>query len=212
MPELSFACTEARPEPYAASPSLQFLLRIGESTGVRMHSVALRCQLRIEPHRRRYSGDEAAKLTDLFGDTSRWGETLKPMQLATISVMVPSFRGEIEVPMSVPVTADLEVATAKYFHGLDDGDIPLLLLFSGTAFYAGETGLQVELVPWHLEVQHQLPVAVWRAVMAEHFPNATWLRLRADTLEALQRYRTDRGLISLDDAVDELLKTARAQP
>ena len=212
MPELSFACTEARPEPYAASPSLQFLLRLTESTGVKLHSVALRCQIRIEPHRRRYSGDEAAKLTDLFGDTSRWGETLKPMQLATISVMVPSFRGEIEVPMSVPVTADLEVATAKYFHGLDDGDIPLLLLFSGTAFYAAEAGLQVELVPWHLEVQHQLPVAVWRAVMAEHFPNATWLRLRADTLEALQRYRTDRGIISLDDAVDELLKTARAQP
>ena len=67
-------------------------------------------------------------------------------------------------------------------------------------------------MPWHLEVQHQLPVAVWRAVMAEHFPNATWLRLHADTLEALQRYRTDRGIISLDDAVDELLKTARAQP
>jgi hypothetical protein len=212
MPELSFACTEVRPEPYAASPSLQFLLHIGESTGVRLHSVALRCQIRIEPHRRRYSGDEAAKLTDLFGDTSRWGETLKPMQLATISVMVPSFRAEIEVPMSVPVTADLEVATAKYFHGLDDGDIPLLLLFSGTAFYAGEAGLQVELVPWHLEVNYPLPVAVWRAVMAEHFPNATWLRLRADTLEALQRYRTDRGIISLDDAVDELLKTAQAQP
>jgi hypothetical protein len=212
MPELAFSCTDARPEPYSASPSLQFLLRVTEATGVRMHSVALRCQVRIETHRRRYSGNEASRLVDLFGDTSRWGETLKPMQLATVAVMVPSFAEEIEVPMTVPVTADLDVATAKYFHGLDDGDIPLLLLFSGTAFYAGEAGLQVELVPWHLEVSYPLPVEVWRATMAEHFPGSTWLRLRTETLEALRSYRAERGQVSWDDTLGELLKRAGEQP
>ncbi len=208
MPELSFACTGAVPEPYAAAPALQLTLRIEESTGIRMHTIGLRCQIRIEPHKRRYDGHEAARLIELFGDTSRWGETLKPMQLATVGVMVPGFTGSIEVPVSVPLTADIEVATAKYFHGLDDGDIPLLLLFSGTAFYQGESGLQVELVPWHLDVAHRLPVSVWRALMAEHFPGQTWLRLGGETLTALQRYRTERGLTNWDDTLQELLKKA----
>lgn len=206
MPELSFACTGAEPEPYSVSPSMRFMLRINEATGVRMHSIALRCQIRIEPHKRRYDGNEASRLIELFGDTSRWGDTLKPMQLAMTTVMVSGFTDSIEVPMPVPLTADIEVATAKYFHGLDEGDIPLLMLFSGTAFYQAESGLQVELVPWHLEVSYPLPVASWRALMAEHFPNQTWLRLRTDTLTALQRYRTDRGLTNWDDTLEELLK------
>jgi len=217
VPELSFTCTGAIPEPYSAAPALQLTLRIEEATGVRMHTIGLRCQIRIEPHKRRYDGHEAARLIELFGDTSRWGETLKPMQLATVAVMVPGFTGSVEVPVSVPLTADIEVATAKYFHGLDDGAIPLLLLFSGTVFYQpashqAETGLQVELVPWHLEVTHPLPVSVWRKLMAEHFPGQTWLRLRTETLTALQRYRTDRGLINWDDALEELLKKAGGAP
>ena len=210
MPNLSFACTGAKPEPYSVSPSMLFTLRITESTRVRMHSIALRCQIRIEPHKRRYNGNEASRLIELFGDTSRWGETLKPMQLATTTVMVSGFTDSIDVPMPVPLTADIEVATSKYFHGLDDGNIPLLMLFSGTAFYQGETGLQVELVPWHLEVAFPLPVAQWDALMAEHFPDQTWLRLRTETLTALQRYRTDRGLINWDDTLETLLKDATA--
>ncbi|MBV9313344.1 MAG: hypothetical protein JO100_06250 [Pseudonocardia sp.] len=212
MPELSFSCTGARPEPYAASPSLELMLRIDEATGVRIHTIGLRCQIRIEPHRRRYSGNEATRLIEVFGDTSRWGETLKPMQLAMTSVMVPCFTDHIEVPLSVPLTADIEIATAKYFHGLDDGIIPLLLLFSGTAFYQGEAGLQVQLVPWHLEVSHGLPVSTWRALMDEHFPNQTWLRLRPESLAALQRYRTERGLMNWDDTFEELLKRAGSTP
>lgn len=210
MPTLSFACTGAKPEPYSVSPGMLFTLRITESTGVRMHSIALRCQIRIEPHKRRYNGNEASRLIELFGDTSRWGETLKPMQLTTTTVMVSGFTDSIDVSMPVPLTADIEVATAKYFHGLDDGNIPLLMLFSGTAFYQSEAGLQVELVPWHLEVAFPLPVTQWRALMDEHFPDQTWLRLRNETLTALQRYRTDRGLINWDDTLETLLKDASA--
>ncbi|HEY1971828.1 MAG TPA: DUF6084 family protein [Pseudonocardia sp.] len=206
MPELQFACTDAGPEPFAAGPSLLFTLRVSETTGARMHSVALRCQLRIEPHRRDYHAGEAAKLTDLFGEPSRWGETLKPMQLATVAVMVPSFTDEVEVPMPVPLTADTEVATAKYFHGLDDGDIPLLMLFSGSAFYQSDAGVQVQLVPWHLEVSYRLPVAVWRATMDQHFPGGTWLPLRTETLDELRAYRAERGTMSWDDTLVDLLK------
>jgi len=206
MPELSFACVGAEPEPYAASPSLRLTLRIDEASGVRMHTVALRCQLRIEPQRRTYSGEEAARLSELFGDTSRWADTLKPMQLATIGVMVPGFTNSAEVALVVPLTADTEVATAKYFHGCTDGVIPLLLLFSGTAFFHGEPGLQVELVPWHLEARYALPVPVWRAVMDQHFPGSTWIGVRAETLDGLRRYRTAVGALNWDDTLARLLK------
>src|SRR5262245_66547252 len=99
--------------------------------------MALRCQIRIEPNRRRYSDAEAERLLDLFGERSRWGETLKPMQFAELSVMVPGFNGGTEVDLAVPCTYDFEVASAKYLHGVEEGAVPLLLLFSGTVFIKG---------------------------------------------------------------------------
>ncbi len=117
MAELAFGCTEARSARYAATPTLSFTLHITESTGVRVHAIALRCQIRIEPHRRRYSADEARRLNDLFGDTSRWAETVKPIQLATVSAMVPGFTSLTEIELPVPCTYDLEVASARYLQG-----------------------------------------------------------------------------------------------
>ncbi len=103
MAELTFGCTEAHATRYAATPTLSFTLHITESTDVRVHAIALRCQIRIEPHRRRYSPDEARRLNDLFGDTSRWAETVKPIQLATVTTMVPGFTSvtETELPGAV---------------------------------------------------------------------------------------------------------------
>ena len=49
---LRFACTGARPEPFAAGPSLLFDLHIRDTTGRRVHSIALRTQIRIEPRQR----------------------------------------------------------------------------------------------------------------------------------------------------------------
>src|SRR5882724_6041498 len=116
MAELAFGCTEARSVRYAATPTLSFTLHITESTGVKVHAIALRCQIRIEPHRRRYSASEAERLHDLFGDPSRWAETVKPIQLAAVSVMVPGFTAVTEVDLPVPCTYDLEVSSARYLH------------------------------------------------------------------------------------------------
>src|SRR6187399_597739 len=126
---LRFACTGARPEPFAAGPSLLFDLRIANTIGVRVHSIALRTQIRIEPRQRKYTPEEQARLVDLFGEPARWGETLNPLQLATVATMVPGFTGRTTVQLAVPLTYDLDVAAAKYLHGLDDGPesiVPLL--------------------------------------------------------------------------------------
>jgi Family of unknown function (DUF6084) len=205
MGELSFECVDVRPEPYALAPLLSFKVRITESDGEPVHAVALRCQIRVEPRRRRYSPAEEERLLDLFGEPSRWGETLNPFLFANVSYIVPAFSGSVDVDLPVQCTYDFEVAAAKYFAGLQNGEIPLLLLFSGTVFSRGETGFSVQQIPWHHESTYRLPVSVWRELMDLHFPNSGWIRVRRDTLDALQRFKATRALTSWDQALEELL-------
>ncbi len=208
MAQLTFACTEAVAERYTATPVLSFKLTITESTGVRVHAIALRCQIRIEPHRRSYSAAEARRLNDLFGDTSRWAETVKPVQFAMVSAMVPGFTSLTEVDLPVPCTYDLEVASARYLRGLDDGVVPLVLLFSGTVFLDHGDGFSVELIPWSCEAAYRMPVSVWQDMVDFHFPGSAWLRCTRETLDALSEYKAAHALPTWDATLRALLGTA----
>ena len=212
MADLIFGCTGVSADKYAATPSLTFQLAITERSGVKVHAIALRCQIRIEPHRRRYSASEAERLHDLFGDPSRWAETVKPIQLATVSVMVPGFTAVTEVDLPVPCTYDLEVSSARYLHGLDDGTIPLILLFSGTVFVATEAGFSVELVPWSAEATYRMPVATWRELVDAHFPGSAWLRCSRETLDALSGFKARHALPTWDATLNALLAAGPRDP
>ena len=209
MADLIFGCTGATAERYAATPTLTFSLTITERSGVRVHAIALRCQIRIEPHRRRYSAAEAQRLHDLFGDPSRWAETVKPIQLATVTTMVPTFTAVTEVDVQVPVTYDLEVTSARYLYGLDDGTVPLLLLFSGTVFVANGDGFSVELVPWSAEASYRMPASIWRELADVHFPNSAWLRCSRQTLDELSAFKAKHALPTWDSTLEALLAEAR---
>ena len=177
-PAFGFAVTHADHDPQAAGPTLRLHTTITETTGTRVHALALRAQIRLEPAARRYSPDQQERLVELFGDPSRWGRTLNPMQLATVSTVTPSFSGEQEVVFEVPLTFDTDVATTRYFRGVgDEGDAPMRLLFSGTVFYEAPSGVQIGLVPWHSEATFRLPVAVWTDMMDAHQHGMAWLRL-----------------------------------
>ncbi|MER7133657.1 DUF6084 family protein [Streptosporangium saharense] len=209
MTELGFTCLDARPDPFAASPTLVFRLRLVEPEGGRVQAAVLRCQIRVEPRRRHYTSREAVLLGDLFGDPSRWGSTLTALQFANVSVTVPGFTGVTEVDVPVPVTYDLEVAAARYFAALDDGEIPLILLFSGTVFTRTPQGLSAGQVPWDREARHRLPVAVWRELMDHYFPGQGWLRLDRETLRELDRFKSARALPTWDETVRALLAQTR---
>lgn len=206
MAELAFDCLDVAPQRYAAAPTLTVRLRITETSGQRVHAIALRCQIRIQPHRRHYSAAEAERLVDLFGETPRWGDTLKPLQFTTVSTMVPRFAGSVDVELPVPCTYDLEVAATKYFHGVDDGEVPLLLLFSGTVFTRGPEGMAVDQVPWHKEADYRMPVRVWRELMDLYFPDSGWVRLRRDTLDALGRFKSQQAIPTWDETLQALLE------
>jgi hypothetical protein len=209
MAELTFTCLDVTAEQYAIAPSLIFKLRIEAAEGQRVRAIALRCQIRIEPQRRAYETEEAERLFELFGERGRWGDTLKPFQFAHASTVVPSFTGSVEVDVHVPCSYDMEVATGRYFHALADGEIPFLMMFSGTVFGDAEKGLWVEQVPWHLECRYRMPVTVWREMMDYHFPGAGWLMLRRDTISALAEFRANRALPTWDDAVLAVLDAAK---
>jgi Family of unknown function (DUF6084) len=206
--ELSFDCIGAQAERYAVVPSFTLQLRISETTGQRVEAIALRCQIRIEPVRRRYTDAEAERLDDLFGEKQRWSDTLKPLQFAMLSVMVPSFTGSTQIDLPVPFSYDLEIASTRYFSALDAGEIPLLMLFSGTIFGAVDGRLQVQQVPWSKEATFRLPVSVWRASVDAHFPNSAWIRMSRQTLDELIRFKNGKALPSWDATLTALLAEA----
>ncbi|MBG0850549.1 hypothetical protein I2W78_01425 [Streptomyces spinoverrucosus] len=207
MTDFSFACTGVRADPYAAGPTLVFRLRVTASPPTRVHALALRCQIRIEPARRGYADAEADALTDLFGERSRWGSSLNAMQFAQVQVMVPGFTGEVETDVAVPCTYDMDIASSRYFHALESGEVPLLMLFSGTAF-TGEGGFRVEPVPWDKEAGYRMPVKTWREMVEQHFPGSGWIRLPRDTMDALLAYRSRHALPSWQATVEALMTAA----
>jgi Family of unknown function (DUF6084) len=213
-PGLSFNVVDVTPEPYAVTPVLTARVSVAGPYDQPVHAIALRCQVRIDPLRRGYSNDEAAGLIDLFGPRERWATTQRTFLWQHCAAMVPGFTGAAEVSLGLECTYDFEVAAAKYLHALRDGVLPLQFLFSGTVFsagfQAGLRGFSVQQVPWDCEDRYEMPVSVWRELIAQHYPNAGWLRLDRDTLEALASYRSVHGLLSFDDAISSLLAASDA--
>ncbi|MBF6213285.1 hypothetical protein IU433_24445 [Nocardia puris] len=202
---MTFAVLEIRPEPYAAGPVLSARVGIAALGEEPVHAIALRAQVRIEPYRRSYTDEEGAGLVDLFGPRERWQETQKSFLWMHCATMVPGFSGGAEVELPMPCTYDFEVSGSKYLHALREGTVPLVFLFSGTVFIKGHSGFAVQQVPWDREDKFDMPVSVWRDLMAAHYPNAGWVRLHLETVEALAAYKSSHGLLGFDDAVNRLL-------
>lgn len=205
MPDLNFRVEEAGVLPYAASPSLVFKLQIENRGGEDIRSIMLKTQVQIVPLLRHYNGHEKERLFELYGPPAHWATSLKTLLWANTVELVPAFSGSTMIDLSLPCTYDFEVASAKYFYGLEEGEVPLEFLFSGSIFYTGGAGLQVEQIPWDKEAKFRLPIRVWQEMMEQYFPNSTWVRLRKDTFDKLYAYKARRGLHNWDAALERLL-------
>lgn len=208
MPDLTFQVESARVVPFAAVPILAFQLQIKNAVSAeQIHTIALRCQIQIEVTRRHYMPSEQEQMLDLFGQPDRWSQTLRSMLWTHVNLVAPGFSGSSSVvDMQVPCTFDFNVAATKYFAGLEDGDIPLLMLFSGTVFYAPpESPLQVAPISWEKEARYKLPVKMWRELMESYYPNNVWINLRKDVFERLYRYKMLHGIPTWEQALERVL-------
>jgi hypothetical protein len=207
MPDLRFTVESAEVVPFAAAPLLTFRLNIANTpVQEEIASITLQCQIQIEATRRRYAPAEQYGLEDLFGSPPRWGETLRTLLWTHTTAIAPPFTGECALNLPVPCSYDFNAAATKYFYGLEEGEIPLILQFSGTVFYReAEGALQAAPIPWHKEAAYRLPVALWRDMMTRYYPNGTWLCLHRDVFDRLSRYKSRRGLTSWEQAVASLL-------
>jgi len=210
MPDLSFSVAGAEAVTFAASPLLSFRLRIRNADEAqRIQSVALRCQIQLDTTKRRYTANEQAQLFELFGEPERWGRTLRSMLWTHTSATVPPFHGETTIDLPVPCTFDFNVAATKYFAGLEDGVVPLNLMFSGTVFFeSDDAGLQVEQISWDKEAQFKLPINIWHDMMDHYYPNCAWLCLRRDIFDRLARYKIERGLATWEQTFESLFTSS----
>jgi hypothetical protein len=196
----------------AAAPTLRFRLGVSEASQREIFTIALTAQVNVEPARRDYDTATRERLVDLFGEPERWPATTHPFVWAQSATLVPTFTGAGMFTLPVPTTFDLEVAAARYFSSLPDGEVPLAFHFSGSILVRGEDGgVQVVSVPWSCTTTWRMPVATWREMMARHYPGRGWVALGQDTVERLTEYRREHGLHSFDACVERMLARDREE-
>ena len=95
-------------------------------------------------------------------------------------------RATTDFDLALPCSYDFDVAAHRYLDALADGEVPLLLLFSGTVF-TGTAGALPGLARCRgtRRPGSGLPVRVWREAMDAHFPGQAWLRLDRHTFDRL---------------------------
>lgn len=207
MPNLDFQITGVEAAPRGIAPILNFHLSISNrSLTEEVRAIMLQVEIHIQCPRRSYNAREKEKLTEIFGPSERWPQTLRNRLWAVTHAKVGKFSGNTKTVLPVTCTFDLNVAVAKYFYAIEDGPVPLAFGFSGTVFYAASDGwLQAQPVPENKQCVFPMPPRVWRESLDEHFPNCAWLYLNRELFDRLYAFKRSRGCASWDEAIERLL-------
>jgi len=212
MPKLSLCAKEARAVTFAASPQLALSLAIvNETPDESIESIMLAAQVWIETPERSYAPSEIARLSDIFGEHDRWERTLRRVMWTTAPVVVPAFATETVVDVPLPCPLDFEATPTSYLFALQDGEVPITLQFSGSAFYRAKNGaLQVAPIPWSSESKLRVPLAVYRQTIDHYYPNRAAFSLRRDVFDRLQQYRVEQKMTTFEETLERLLAGAKS--
>jgi hypothetical protein len=207
MIDLDFAITGVEIARRSAVPLLLFKLRVvNRMPNVPIEHANVQAQLRIEAAHRDYTASERERLSELFGEGEDWSRGLRGLLWANASVAVPAFGAECTVDLPVPCTQDFEIAATRFLDEIERGDAPLLFLFGGPVFWRNDDGdLQIAQIAHHKEAGFRLPVAVWRELMAQHYPDTVWLRIDRALFDDLSRYKRQGHFPEIGEALRALL-------
>lgn len=208
MPDLNFEIIDAEVRPYCALPTIVFTLEISNNIpDEEVYAAALKCQIMIEPVKRKYDSDTKKKLYELFGEPVRWNETLRSLLWMIVNIPVPRFTDKTNVEVAIPCSEDQGLAAAKYFYAVKDEKIPLAFLFSGTLFFKGAAGqLQMSLVSWEKEAAYQMKAALWHQMMETYFPDCRWLRVNKEIYNKLVKYKATTAHATLETCLESILE------
>ncbi|MEP6778089.1 MAG: DUF6084 family protein [Chthoniobacterales bacterium] len=207
VPDLDFTVTDVAEASYGLTPLLHFKLGITNTPADEtIQSVILQAQIQIQAPGRSYNENEKPKLIDLFGTPDTWGTTLRARLWTLSNTTVRTFTGSTEAILPVPCSFDLNVAGTKYFHALEEGEVPLLFLFSGTIFYAAADGhLQVQQISWNKECTYRMPVSTWQKMMDAHYPSTAFISLERGVFDRLHDYKQSAGVSTWEQTIEKLL-------
>lgn len=213
MIDLDFAVLGIEVARHSAVPLLLLKLRVrNRAPALPVENVMLQAQVRIEAAHRGYEPSERTRLSELFGSGPDWDRGLRGLLWANVGLSVPGFQEECEIDLPLPCSHDFNVAATKYFHGLETGEAPLLLLFSGTVFFRDDNGdLQISQIAHHKEASYRLPVQIWRAMMDHHYPDSVWLRVSRGLFEEVCSYKRRYGCTTIEEALHVLLARQAAK-
>jgi hypothetical protein len=164
-------------------------------------------QVQIAARRRHYDAGAEEKLFELFGAPAGWGSTLRTLPWTRMTTVVPPFTGSSLVDLLVPCSYDLHVVASRFFDALEDGEVPLEFLFSGTVFAAGAGGmLQATRISWESDAEFRFPIRVWKETMERYFRGTAWVRVDKAAFDRLAAFKSRRALATWEEALDALLE------
>jgi hypothetical protein len=207
LPAPEFTISGVDVDPHAATPSLRFAVDVTDASAREIYTIALAAQVQIDGDRRAYDPETRKRLHDLFGEPERIPQTAGAVQLGRVETLVPSFRKTGTFTLPVPFSGDVELAATRYLASLSGGTVPLTFQFSGSIFYCGDVDrLQVTLVPWSCDARYRVRLADWHALIEQRYAAGGFVRVHADTIEALRRRRVELGLATFDATIREALQ------
>lgn len=208
MPDLNFQITGVEAAARGLVPMMQFKLQITSSNpAISIQGLILNAQIQIQSPQRRYRPSEQERLIELFGPPEQWGQTLRGRLWTHAQATVGAFTATTETVLRVPCTFDLNIAATKYFYALEDGEVPLLFLFSGSVFYLSAAGkLQVELISWNKECPYPMPLQRWKELVEAYYPGCAWICLKRDIFDRFYQYRRQNQLLTWEKALEKLLE------
>lgn len=207
LPAPEFTVSGVEVVPHAAAPTLNFAVTVTDNSGCEIYTIALAAQVQIDGDRRAYDPETRERLHDLFGEPAQIPQTAGPVQIGRVEMLVPSFSGTGHFTLAVPLSGDVELAATRYLASLSGGTVPLSFHFNGSIFYCGAADrLQITLVPWSCDARYRLRVTDWQELIQRRHSAAGFVRVQAETLAALRKRRTERGLPTFDATIQDALR------